>query len=570
MKAQKVMALWPEPGAGMASPVPGLTRRRALGGAALLDVGARLAPDVLARLSESLLLPAAVSILYREVPFALLGEAAAAVLYVGVFYAVAPLVYRAGDDAPEDRRLNVLIAALAGGFAVVLGLLRTVRPVPVVGLFAGGFLLAQALFVAYFGIDGVLDPDGVPAAVADRFFPSDVPADLRERRGRAGLAGVRARTAARFAVTGVLAVGCVVIGLLGTVMSQAYPLPEVLVLGWAAYGPLARRWGRLPVGARPSLSAVDVEQRVYRSARQVTRGLKGFLTVVVAAAGLLVSTVVLWIGAAVAVPLAAAARGADPLFAWDLLGLLAALAAAGAYGTWFWVRVFDRVPAYLDCHESGATDRSVPTRPVGLLVPSTVALASIVPLLAWPDATAARVAFGVAWPAAVGLVAAATLLTRRLAPQSPTTEQWALPAAAVVEALGLWTVANHRTLLGLRPGGTGPLVELGFVVAGLLVAFYSAEIRDLAARIPPLQGRRDDVWLVLLGLLLLGFAAAFRRPGLEGVLSAAAAVALLAVLLPAAWRAIARRRTDRQAGTGTDAADGTPADGNGDAPAADE
>jgi len=262
-----------------------------------------------------------------------------------------------------------------------------------------------------------------------------------------------------------------------------YPIPESLAIGWALLGGVDRRSDRDVLDRLPNRDRTDVEGSFLDLVVNVVRSPKGPPAVMVTLFGF---------GGAVSVVRALNTRvlrfaregvsvvRSDPLFAWATLGMVAVLFAAGLFAVWFWVRVTQRVPAYLrawnvaSAETSPLADEELPdpvTRPVGLLVPFTV---TIVPATVFADAlrfdyffgarTAVLAAYGVAWPLSLGVLWWAVRRTRRVDPQPPLSDGRALLVALLVEYLWFLQTGPVTAFFGRASGMRYPPEPDGFRV----------------------------------------------------------------------------------------------------------
>jgi hypothetical protein len=251
---------------------------------------------------------------------------------------------------------------------------------------------------------------------------------------------------------------CVVFGLVAGLLALFEPVPELLVVaGSGAY--LLR--DRVPDRIDRRIPRIrDPEEFLYASVAVVGRGGKS-----TAAAGLA------HIGfATAATPLLfRVPAGAEGLGSWSRLGVTACLYAAVLYAFWFWIRTLIRLPRFVSWWE-GAWDHdraptlAIPeqvTRPLGLLAPATVPLVFVAQFV---HGDVGVTAFGLVWPAAVGIVLLSVVLTRWVPAQPASSEEYAVPVSLGLYIAVVWLlVAGGPTVAGVvlpRPASLLPLVAL--------------------------------------------------------------------------------------------------------------
>lgn len=331
------------------------------------------------------------------------------------------------------------------------------------------------------------------------------------------------------------------LGMLEFAALAFWPVFELLVLTWIGASALGLDMpeSRRADGRRPS--PLDLERRISEGARSATRSFKGFIGTIVILVGLLLNGIVVATSASAVVLLAGtiAVRPSTLTTLHDAAGLagvlyvplLATAVTLGAgYGSWFWLRELDRLPFFLQAsgwlHRPGADGKppegsGIPTRPVGLLVPTLIAFAP----LAYIAVTAPEMAAGAAsqshlllFDLSLGLiivlVVAAVYATIRREPQPPRWENVVLPVAFAVQLAA--------TSIAIAPGIPGePVVQAEFVLVFLLI-LYLWLLGDVR-RIGETRGRARQAAPVVFSLGVALVFAGYAGTGYDGT-----AVALLA------------------------------------------
>lgn len=190
--------------------------------------------------------------------------------------------------------------------------------------------------------------------LVDAVFPAQsVEAELREDFARPGVLGIVGAALARTAAGMVLVVPAFLSGVAVVVLLLLYPLPDLLVLGWAGLWAVGAVTGRNVV---PAVGTADIETRLYDIVEEATRSLKGmvlgtYLLVLVFGFGLLFAGML-----EIAQGTGGAGSLTNPRFVWGVGGVLAVLAGSSCYGVWCCLRMARRLPVFLRQHVSGDSD----------------------------------------------------------------------------------------------------------------------------------------------------------------------------------------------------------------------
>jgi hypothetical protein len=362
---------------------------------------------------------------------------------------------------------------------------------------------------------------------ATRF--SDVAAD--GRRTDAGLNTAAWTERIVFGVATLLVLGAVLgvvlfLGLFAQVLSYLYPLPELLALGYVGLSVVA------PAHADDRTS--DLERRLVTGTAVVSWGPKGAAACFLVFVGLFASTVGFLFATLVVAGVTRALADPTVPLGWSAFEWLTAttvvvwLATYGLYGTWYWVRTLDRLPAFLDAwadrrrvdvasewtwpweSDPEVAGPTATARPPDLLVaPTALALGGALVITVLGATTPVTLA-GLLLLAAGCLTAA--MVARDWPPQPATTEQYALPAALLVQVTGLGVTLDVMGSWGLTtfvttgdPSGLVGVLE--WVVVGGFVVCIPFYVHDWFLSWTTREDLRAEAALVAVGLLTAGFAA---------------------------------------------------------------
>lgn len=398
-------------------------------------------------------------------------------LLFGTFYAAS--IDSLDRLYPRRRSFRALVSGTAVAVAATLLALRGAGGTRLVAPLMGAFFGSALLFAAYLRLV-TLDWQAFAAAYWRRLSALDSTDGEVSTRNESRLVLLLAAFVA--------ALAALFMGVLGSVLLSISPALELFVLAWVGGNALA--------SARPS-SAGDpipdrrskpaVEGRLFVVLDQLGDP-KGNATALVVTVGVLVSAV----ATVTALDLALSSY---PSLSWIETGYVLTLLLVAAYGLWFWLRVAERLPAFLAAWHS-ETSSTETTRPPGVMLPLFAATVPfglharrIGPVPALSDS-----GYAVAWPFGAATIVVAALWARRIEPQAPGTDGRAIPAAAVVQAgaflfaipyaaengylflttacliLGPFFAPDLRVVVG-RPISTKPfLVHAGYhaLVAGVL------------------------------------------------------------------------------------------------------
>lgn len=434
------------------------------------------------------------------------------VLYGSAFYYLLPKVYPAKAGAilrkDDPSRLVVTGGTVVTGMAVERSILGEfmgsplpdglVSPIAV--LVVCGGLVPLSVF-AFAQRTTSVRPDAVLRSVLELFLPVN--------KGGEEITGPRRAIVATILVAfaGVVFVWItflVVIAALAAVV--LFPLPEVLtglgIIVVAVAPNRAKRWRR----------AMDVETRLLTLGRVGTYGFKGAFAVLLPVIGIgfaaIVSLVALTLGGLGTRELRAGAYAPGELLQSAVV--IVAVVGAGWFALWYWLRVLDRLPHFIEAWneaqpvkvETPEPARPFRARPPGLLVQPTLVFGILALPLEYPRSL-------LIVPLLLGVCAVmvqSVRWTRRIDPvvrdrQPPITDNWAVPAAFLVFIGGFGMIQYRAELVAAATGDFGalePLASTGVMILFVVMIFYYADaVRPLMESRPSLTLRDAGRWIGL-------------------------------------------------------------------------
>ncbi|MFB6250974.1 MAG: hypothetical protein ABEI27_04705 [Halobellus sp.] len=384
---------------------------------------------------------------------------------IGIYLLVPELLptsFGAWTDRPVPRALTT-----GGAFAMYLHYTGAL-PGPDVLWFPGSTALVAIGFLAYFGggsdpfrptgeLAGIVQTAGLAeesgdSDEADLLDPAETPSvhpDAADRRS------VMLRVVLAPVLCAMLAMMIAFFGLLVFVVGLFFPLPELSVLAWSAYGAVRERIQWLPGSDRSR--DVDVEASIYDIVGPAFRNpIEGLVTVAGVAVGLLLS----------ALPLLSFVRVLDALSLSEVRALVAqpvrgaptfvlvgGMFLFGAYGLWYWSRVSRRIPQFMLSRDGRDSPTPPVTRPLYLTAPPSLVLVAFGALTLaaashihrhsgveyWPPsyalAAGAVVVCGILF--AIGVIWRTHRYARANGPQGADDENRTLPAAVATQVLAV-------------------------------------------------------------------------------------------------------------------------------------
>lgn len=517
-------------------------------------VGGVAVADLVARVPFDATIPT-VSLLGGTIGTPFLETLTTWLLVVGLLYLFAPLAYGLSDALP--RRAFGFRAIFAGGTAVTSVLMPFVLSavglaafvvVWIVSLFAvGGVFLWYLSSVRRWAL---LDPDGPALEVLDWFFPGDdVAAELEEDAERSDLLGRLTGMDTLAALGLVLAIPTVPAAFITLAIVDAYPIPDLLALGWIAATSIPPSLSPGFVRRRVLSRRFDLERTLIDAVENATRSLQGMTLTMAISLGLVMTSIYLW-GAVVTVPWALAPLTTElpsvlarrdvttVVGAWDRIGITTSFLAAGGMALRGWITEFERLPHFLDDWEDRTTTRGrPPSRPPGVvLLPAalgagTLGFLSLVGFtVLTDDPVVLHYLFAGSWPVAVFGVWFVHRTWRRRPSQPVTAENYWIVGGVLLQA---YAVGGPLALYSPTWEHLFSLVAFTFVavaVAGLpAVRRYERTNRSKGTIPYPLVA----TLLVLGGGALAGFALgplAFRNLFLVAVVAFVGGGSLLGLI----------------------------------------
>lgn len=350
------------------------------------------------------------------------------------------------------------------------------------------------------------DLDGSAVTLLDEFAPwVDAREELRTDLDFEGPVRTFALVTWVAAIGVVLVVPCAITGFVAALLSDAFPLPDVLLLTL-----VAAKTDVLPL-SRKSLGWLALEDRAYAALDSATRNLKGAMLITLSAVGGLAAAGLFSIVASRLLDFVTVLRLAvpfSPLVAWDFLGLILLFPATTVYALWYWVRQLERIEGFLDRQFGVPTVFAGPTRPRGLTILPTLALVGIASFLASSTPSNQRpwLAFAIAWPGLLASLVAGVYWTRSTPPQEPSHEDGAVVVSLFVQFAGVRMAGTMRRVVDgqwlvalLDP-------ELVFGLVAIVGATYLPDVVRYEAGKDDLRRYAGSAYLFVLGVLTGGTA----------------------------------------------------------------
>lgn len=420
-------------------------------------------------LSESVFAPALVSVLSgfktEFLAFAMLAQWG---FIYSIFYVYTPQIFRrTAENICEDWRFRLLTSISALGFALIMSsfLLNTPRPITktqYAGLFLGTAGISFGGWGWYFWSvqDWPTRSPNEQIDLVDEFVPivKREREDLLARHASSGVWSNLQSTTNFLAILFICLLFTFFFAWISVLVLALYPLVEILVLTSVIAGALERRH-RLPFGfGSPNHYTLDIEERLYGTISTATRGLKGWTTLLlligfglfVQVLGFAYIVTFVWqetVPFLVSAGLAGFTDGVVFTITWNVAGMGFSVLVATVYGVWYWIRMLERLPSYLDfwADKVGKRETEAPesriTRPVGVMIPPTMAIFAT---LLWmvldqtngPGLSTLDILYAITWPLLIVGMLASVWLTRHRNPQPPETDGRAIPLSLVVQLLG--------------------------------------------------------------------------------------------------------------------------------------
>lgn len=422
-------------------------------------------------------------------------------LLAATLYVLVPRLYPEETTLPaEDPAFKLIVVGLALATATLLS--QTTTETLVWGIAGGAvmILVASGAFLTCLSVRHdweLLDPS-VPPVEPLAFFSTrsleDVRTEITADLARSGVAGVAGAVIWLVALGLVVSMPATVAGGLVRVLANAFPLPELLVIGWTGVGVVERvRWLPSP----PPVGEIDPESRLFPLAATVTHGPTGAYLSLFTAVGLISASLYVLIGVRLAtwVPSVESVVAA-PIIAFGLVGRWLVPVVVGAYSLWYWLRQFERIGVFLTASSDGSTAPLTPARPPGFTLPPAVAVVTmgLVADMAGPTIVGLVTVVSV-----VGLAGLAVWTRDQSTPVGR--ERVAVTVGLAVQYLGVTTLAERPWRAVTTKTPTAEAVPYGpFAAVGLLIVV--ATIPELYRVTIDSPGRYRGGLYCLLGLVV--------------------------------------------------------------------
>lgn len=439
--------------------------------------------------SDLVVVPTVVSLFSGlDTQLQLVALAAQWVFVATIFYSLTPRVFRdATREVTATRSFRIVTTFVALGFALSLSSLTLGNPVVLEerGVFWGVALVAivsgLGAYGWYFRVIQDWRRRSLEARIdlLARFVPlseEDREELLAARDADERWAGVRT-----WSVFPAIVMVCLIIafvfGTFSMLVLALNPLVEVLALVSVALVAANRRYPLQVADWGVDRDVLDLEGRLYDVVSYLGRGVKSWSTVfLIVFFGLSVQVIAFTLAFQLVLDetapffLTVLQLGVTDVptatLAWNTIGIGVCLLVASVYGVWYWLRMLERVPAFLDAWEVGVgrretvADRTETARPVGLMLPPSLSFFCVTLWLAFNPAgsgtnalTMPAIGFAVGWPATIVSMLASVWRTSVIDPQPPQSDELALPLSLVVQ-FGLGFAFLWLTNIG--PGQTEP------------------------------------------------------------------------------------------------------------------
>lgn len=494
-------------------------------------------------LSETVVAPALVSVLSGlETEFLAFAMLAQWGFIYSIFYMYTPKVFRrTAENICEDWRFRLPTSVSALGFALIMAsfMLNTPRPLTktqYTGLSLGVAGIAFVSWGWYFWSfqDWPTRSPNEQINLVDEFVPivKRERENLLARHASSGVWSNIQSTTNFLAILFICLLFTFFFAWISVLVLALYPLVEILVLTSVIAGALERRY-RLPFGfGSPNHYTLDIEERLYGTISTATRGLKGWTTLLlligfglfVQVLGFAYIVTFVWqetVPFLVSAGLAGFNDWVIFTITWNVAGMGFSVLVATVYGVWYWIRMHERLPSYLDfwADKVGKRETEAPesriTRPVGVMIPPTMAIFAT---LLWmvldqtngPGLSTLDILYAITWPLLMVGMLASVWLTRHHDPQPPKTDGTAIPLSLVVQLLGGVSAVSW---IGNASNENAPSLVFSPFGAFFLIAvpwlFYLQDVYLLGEEYEGVKHYVFPMYLILFGMVvgILGLAA---------------------------------------------------------------
>jgi hypothetical protein len=253
-------------------------------GSARVSLGTSALADIVARFPADLLAPL-LSISGGTLGSPAVGFVTTWVMFGVAFWTFGPYAYRhladddSGSDLPrETLGFRAIFTISSVSFGVLLQRVASVGPA--ILLLVPGAFLSGALFLAYLVREhqwNLKAASGEAVALLDAFTPGqDAQAEIESDLAYEGLLGVFGLLFYLLAVMFILGLPTVLAAFAVQILVYAYPLPEIVFLGWAVSAAVAPRLSVGPSKNRILKFEFEFERVLLEMVEYATRSTQGF------------------------------------------------------------------------------------------------------------------------------------------------------------------------------------------------------------------------------------------------------------------------------------------------------
>lgn len=239
---------------------------------------------------------------------------------------------------------------------------------------------------------------------------------------------------------GTLTIGCFALGLVGGLLSGLTPVPEILILVGIAWLGFDRSASTTTQQMAP-LEVVDIEDRLLRGIIEAAKNDKGRYALLITLTGFVTSVLFF---AAIFGMFYIDYGGGEPAPGWGtflVVGFLFTIYAT--YGAWFWMRVLQRIPDFIQVWSGGSGNSSV-VRPVGLFVPASIFGSGLL----FFESMSVLLGLGGLLTGLIAILGSIAVTINRQ-PQSSASDQYVIPIAFVIQFIPLVVLGFSNALVSI-------------------------------------------------------------------------------------------------------------------------
>ncbi|WP_152418733.1 MULTISPECIES: hypothetical protein [Halorubrum] len=424
------------------------TSQSLIGGAALLELVTRLPSDTLA---------AVLSVGSGTLGTQLIASTTTWVLFAIICYKFTPLIYSLLDPVPSGefgfKLIFTSLSTAAGILFTYLDSSRFTVGILVLVLVGVVVLLAYFQWVREWSL---LAPDNRSLVILEFFTPQEnITEEIETDVNRSGVLGVIGSALYLLALGLLLIFPVFLTGLLSQVLVYAYPVPDLIFLGWVVGGFVSSKL--LTEENKPDFFdvEVDIEKYLLDVLEHATRSTQGMFLTSFILLGILSSAGKIFLAVTAGTILIQSYLTAFGISLFEfgtrpvtlisgVTGIVTLLFSVGVFSSWAWIREFQRLPYYLDSWEDRESAGSeLPSRPVGfLLVPMTTFAVIALYVSTFPKESLSVIDYGFAFGWPIFLLPGWWAVSRSERFQPVTRESLWIISGLYLEALSLWPIAN--------------------------------------------------------------------------------------------------------------------------------